>query len=236
MTKEKITILMPCLNEEKTIGTCVQKAQRWIDAAHADAEILVADNGSTDRSAEIAEALGARVIHVPERGYGAALMGGINAANGNYIVMGDADDSYDFGNVTAFIDKLEEGYDLVMGNRFRGGIEPGAMSWSHRYIGNPLLSGIGRFFFKADIRDFHCGMRAFRKGAMINIDLCTTGMEFASEMIVKSVLNNLRITEIPVRLYPDGRMRPSHLKSIPDGLRHLKVLLSYGIKGKLRSG
>ena len=228
-----ITILMPCLNEAETIGKCINKARsslKKLDGGVLREEILIADNGSTDGSVEIAESLGARVINVEKKGYGSALNAGIDAAKGDFIIMGDADDSYDFSNIQPFIDKLNEGYDLVMGNRFAGGIEPGAMTFSHRYIGNPVLSGIGRLFFNTKIRDFHCGMRAFRKDSILKIGLCTTGMEFASEMVVKSVLFGLRIAEVPIKLYPDGRNRPPHLRSIPDGLRHLKFLLIYSPK------
>lgn len=226
----EITILMPCLDEAKTIGICIEKAGSAIRNMDIAGEVLIADNGSTDGSVSIAETFGARVIHVERKGYGAALKAGIEVAKGKYIIMGDADNSYDFSNIQPYIDKLDEGYDLVMGDRFAGGIEPGAMSFSHRYIGNPILSGIGRLFFKTDIRDFHCGMRAFRKDSIQKLGLCTTGMEFASEMVVKSVLFGLKIAEIPIKLYPDGRDRSPHLRSIPDGWRHLKFLLIYSPK------
>lgn len=199
---------MPCLNEERTVAVCIKKALQFLNDSGLEGEVLIADNGSTDRSVEVAEENGARVIHVEEKGYGSALSGGINAAEFEYIVMGDADDSYDFSALHEFIKKLDEGYELVMGNRFKGGIEKGAMPFSHRYIGNPLLSGLGRLFFKTDIRDFHCGLRAFRKSSIMRLSLCTTGMEFASEMVVKACLFNLKTTEIPCRLYPDGRNCP----------------------------
>lgn len=225
-----ISIVMPCLNEEATIAVCINKALWTIRKFGLSGEIIVADNGSTDHSVEIAESMGARVIHVKEKGYGSALRGGISAAIYDYIIMGDADDSYNFQELDGFIQKLEEGYELVMGNRFAGGIEPGAMSFSHQYIGNPILSGLGRIFFKTKIHDFHCGLRAFRKSSVEDLGLYTTGMEFASEMVVKAVLFNLKITEIPCKLYPDGRNRPPHLRSIPDGLRHLEFLLIYSPK------
>ena len=230
--KTTVTVLMPCLNEEITLQRCIEKAKAAIEKMREfiDGEVLIADNGSKDGSVALAESLGARVIHVKQRGYGAALRAGIDEANGEYIIMGDADDSYDFSTIKLFIDKLEEGYDLVMGDRFAGGIEPGAMSFSHKYIGNPILSGIGRLFFGTKIRDFHCGMRGFRKKSIQKLGLCTTGMEFASEMVVKSVLFRLKISEVPIKLYPDGRNRPPHLRSLPDGWRHLKFLLLYSPK------
>lgn len=225
-----ISIVMPCLNEEQTLGICIEKALKSIKESGLDGEVIIADNGSTDSSKEIAIGLGARVVPVERKGYGAALQGGIAAANYKYIIMGDADDSYNFLEIQGFIDKLDEGYDLVMGNRFAGGIEPGAMPFSHKYIGNPVLSGLGRIFFKTSIRDFHCGLRAFRKESIDKLNLSTPGMEFASEMVVKSVLFGLKITEIPCKLYPDGRNRAPHLRSIPDGLRHLEFLLVYSPK------
>ena len=223
-----ISIIMPCLNEEQTLGICVTKAKTALSKQSIfPAEIIIADNGSTDKSIKIASSLGARVVNIENKGYGNAIRGGIKAAKYNYIIMGDADDSYDFSEIESFIDKLEEGYDLVMGNRFEGGIEKGAMPWSHRYIGNPILSGLGRVFYRTNIGDFHCGMRGFRKDSIEKINLCTTGMEFASEMVVKASLFGLKITEVPCKLYPDGRNRPPHLRSIPDGLRHLRFLLIY---------
>ncbi len=225
-----LTVLMPCLNEEVTLATCINKAFTFLKENNMPGEVLIADNGSTDRSVEIAEGLGARVVHVKVKGYGSALITGIENAAYDYIIMGDADDSYDFLNLKPFIDKLDEGYELVMGNRFAGGIEPGAMSFSHKYIGNPVLSGIGRIFYHTEIRDFHCGQRGFRKDAIMKLGLCTTGMEFASEMVVKAVLFKLKMTEVPIKLYKDGRNRPPHLRSIPDGLRHLRFLLIYSPK------
>ena len=192
-----------------------------------EGEVIVADNGSTDGSRELARAAGARVVPVEAKGYGSALMGGILAARGKYVVMGDADDSYDFSHVPRFLEKLRAGYDLVMGNRFLGGIQPGAMPALHRYLGNPVLSGIGRLFFHSPCGDFHCGLRGFSKEAIERLDLRTTGMEFASEMVVKATLHGLRIGEVPTTLSPDGRSRPPHLRSWRDGWRHLRFLLLY---------
>lgn len=218
---------MPCLNEEETIEICLIKAKNYIQRVSDKAEVIVADNGSTDKSVDIAESLGVRVIHVKSKGYGSALREGIQAASGQYIIMGDADDSYDFSDLEAFIVKLEEGYDLVMGNRFKGGIKPGAMPFLHRYLGNPVLSWLGKLFFNSPAGDFHCGLRAFRKDAILSLNLQTTGMEFASEMLVKATLSNLKITEVPTTLYPDGRSRKPHLRTWRDGWRHLRFLLLY---------
>lgn len=226
----ELTILMPCLNEAETIGTCVAKAQKFLATSGTVGEVLVADNGSTDGSIEIAQNLGARVVSVQTKGYGAALSGGIAAARGKYVIMGDADDSYDLSNLGAFLHELRSGHDLVMGNRFRGGIEPGAMPWLHYYLGNPVLSFIGRLLFGIPVRDFHCGLRGFRRSAVLELDLKTTGMEFASEMVVKSALQRLRIAEVPTTLKPDGRSRAPHLKTWRDGWRHLKFLLMYSPK------
>ncbi|MCG6552424.1 MAG: glycosyltransferase family 2 protein [Candidatus Magnetominusculus sp. LBB02] len=223
----ELTILMPCLNEAETIGTCVEKAMGFIKKNNIAGEVLVADNGSTDGSQGIAERLGARVVAIQERGYGSALMGGIANAMGKFIIMGDADDSYDFVNLEPFVEKLRMGYDLVMGNRFMGGIKKGAMPPLHKYLGNPVLSGIGRLFFKSPVRDFHCGLRGFSKEAFEKLDLQTTGMEFASEMVVKAVLFNLKVTEVPTTLSPDGRTRAPHLRSFRDGWRHLRFLLIF---------
>jgi glycosyltransferase involved in cell wall biosynthesis len=223
----ELTILMPCLNEAETIGVCVWKARRYLAKAGVRGEVLVADNGSTDGSQMIAEGLGARVVPVAERGYGAALQGGIAAARGRYVIMGDADDSYDFTALDGFVERLREGADLVMGNRFAGGIEKGAMPFLHRYLGNPVLSFVGRLFFATGARDFHCGLRGFRTDSVRALALKTTGMEFASEMVVRSALAGMRIEEVPTTLKPDGRSRPPHLKTWRDGWRHLKFLLMY---------
>src|SRR5215216_6595866 len=223
----ELSILMPCLNEAETLATCITKAQKAIDDLGIAGEVIVADNGSTDGSPEIAASLGARVIHVTEKGYGSALLGGIKAARGKYIIMGDADDSYDFTNLGPFLENLRAGYDLVMGNRFKGGIAPQAMPALHRYLGNPVLTGIGRLFFHSSCGDFHCGLRGFSKAAIQRLDLRTTGMEFASETVVKASLHGLRITEVPTTLSIDGRNRPPHLRSWRDGWRHLRFLLLY---------
>ncbi len=223
----EVSVVMPCLNEAETLAICIGQIQAVFHDHYIDGEIIVADNGSEDGSPEIAEGLGARVVHVARRGYGSALRGGICAARGRYVVMGDADCSYDFRDVPRFLEKLREGNDLVMGNRFLGGIKPGAMPPLHRYLGNPVLTWIGRLFFKAPCGDFHCGLRAFSKRAYELMDLRTTGMEFASEMVVKASLRNLRIAEVPTALSPDRRNRPPHLRSWRDGWRHLRFLLLY---------
>ncbi|MEQ1771332.1 MAG: glycosyltransferase family 2 protein [Devosia sp.] len=222
-----LTILMPCLNEAETLGTCIRKARGYIERSGISAEILIADNGSTDGSQEIARAAGARVVDVPVKGYGAALAAGIEAAGGRFVIMGDADDSYDFSALDPFVERLRAGSDLVMGNRFAGGILPGAMPWHHRYIGNPVLSFAGRLFFKTKARDFHCGLRGFSRDAVRRLHLRTTGMEFASEMLVKATLSGLRIEEVPTTLKPDGRSRAPHLRSFRDGWRHLRFLLLF---------
>jgi glycosyltransferase involved in cell wall biosynthesis len=223
----EVSILMPCLNEAETLALCILKAQQVIDRHALNAEIIIADNGSTDGSQEIAERLGARVVSVAEKGYGSALRGGIEAARGRYIIMGDSDDSYDFSSIYPFVEQLRAGNDLVMGNRFRGGILPGAMPWKHRWIGNPVLTGIGRLFFHCPAGDFHCGLRAFSKAAYRRMELQTTGMEFASEMVIKSTLNGLKIAEVPTVLHKDGRSRPPHLRSWRDGWRHLRFMLLF---------
>ena len=225
--RTELSILMPCLNEAETLATCIKKAQKALDDLGVNGEVVIADNGSTDGSPEIAASLGARVIHVAEKGYGSALLGGIKAAHGKYIIMGDADDSYDFTNLGPFLEKLRAGYDLVMGNRFKGGIAPNAMPLHHKYLGNPVLTGIGRLFFRSPCGDFHCGLRGFSKAAIQRLDLRTTGMEFASETVVKASLHGLRITEVPTTLSVDGRNRPPHLRSWRDGWRHLRFLLLY---------
>jgi glycosyltransferase involved in cell wall biosynthesis len=218
---------MPCLNEAETIATCVKKASNYLSNSNIRGEILVADNGSTDGSREIAQGLGARVVSICERGYGAALMGGIEAAKGRFVIMGDADDSYDFSRLDGFVARLREGYDLVMGNRFKGGIEPGAMPPLHRWLGNPVLSLIGRVFFKAELGDFHCGLRGFDRQSIRNLRLRARGMEFASEMVVRCRLAHLRITEVPTTLKKDGRSRRPHLRTWRDGWRHLRFLLIF---------
>ncbi len=225
--RTELSILMPCLNEAETLATCIKKAQKALDDLNVNGEVVIADNGSTDGSPEIAASLGARVIHVAEKGYGSALLGGIKAARGKYIIMGDADDSYDFTNLGPFLEKLRAGSELVMGNRFKGGIAPNAMPPLHKYLGNPVLTGIGRLFFRSPCGDFHCGLRGFSKAAIQRLDLRTTGMEFASETVVKASLHGLRITEVPTTLSVDGRNRPPHLRSWRDGWRHLRFLLLY---------
>jgi glycosyltransferase involved in cell wall biosynthesis len=222
-----LSVVLPCLNEAETLETCVRKAQGAIVRLGLSAEVIVADNGSTDGSQELARRLGARVVDIAVRGYGAALQGGIEAARGELVIMADADDSYDLAGLEPFITKLREGYDLVMGNRFAGGIAPGAMPPLHRYLGNPVLTTIGRLFFRSPIRDFHCGMRGFRRDSILGLGLRTTGMEFASEMVAKSALRGLRVTEVPTPLARDGRSRPPHLRSWRDGWRHLRFLLLY---------
>ena len=223
----ELTILMPCLNEAATVGTCIAKAREFLVRSGIQGEVLVADNGSSDASRAVAERAGARVIDVPRRGYGAALTAGIAAARGRYVIMGDADASYDFGRLEPFVEKLRQGYQLVMGNRFKGGIAPGAMPSLHRYLGNPVLSFIGRLFFDAQVGDFHCGLRGFDRKAVRALGLATTGMEFASELVVKAALAGWRITEVPTTLQPDGRGRPPHLRSWRDGWRHLRFLLLF---------
>lgn len=223
----ELSIVMPCLNEEQTVETCIDKAKGFLHNHHISGEIIIADNGSTDHSVEIATRAGAKVVPVKEKGYGSALRGGIEKAGGKYIIMGDADDSYDFSRLELFVEKLREGYDLVMGNRFKGGVLPGAMPPLHRYIGNPVLSFIGRVFFRTGIGDFHCGLRGFSQEAYRQMNPKSEGMEFASEIVIKASLLNLRVTEVPTVLHPDGRNRKPHLRSWHDGWRHLKLLLIY---------
>lgn len=229
-TPVQLTILMPCLNEAETIAQCIEKARLGIERSGVPGEILIADNGSSDGSQAIAEKLGARVVPVKEKGYGSALRGGIAAARGKWILMGDADDSYDFSEAPRFVEKFKEGYELVMGCRLPiggGTIMPGAMPWKNRWIGNPTLSFIGRLFFRCPAHDFHAGLRAFDKAALDRLDLQTTGMEFASEMVIKATLKKYRIAEVPITLHPDGRSRPPHLKPWRDGWRHLRFMLLY---------
>jgi glycosyltransferase involved in cell wall biosynthesis len=226
-TAVDVSIVMPCLNEAETLAKCIGHAQAAVANGGLSAEIIVADNGSTDGSQSIARKLGARVVDVSRKGYGSALIGGIDAAEGRFVVMGDADDSYDFEAIGPLIDKLREGYDLVVGNRFLGGIEPGAMPWSHRWLGNPVLTLISRVFFHAPVGDTHCGLRALRKDAYEKMHLRATGMEFASEMVIKAALKGMRITEVAVVLRPDGRSRPPHLRTWRDGWRHLRFMLLF---------
>lgn len=223
----ELSIVLPCLNEERTLAVCIQKARSFLNQHAIAGEIIIADNGSTDKSVEIAEAHGAKVVHVAEKGYGNALKGGFQAAQGRYILMADADDSYELNNLMPFVEKLREGYDLVMGNRFKGGILPGAMPWHHRYIGNPVLSFIGKLFFRSPANDFHCGIRGFTKAAIETINPQTSGMEFASEIVIKASILGMKVCEVPTRLFPDGRDRPPHLRSFRDGWRHLRFLLIY---------
>lgn len=221
----ELTILMPCLNEEETIATCIEKSQKYLRNNRINGEVLISDNGSTDRSSKIAEKMGARVCYENVKGYGSALIKGIKEARGKYVIMGDCDDSYDFLNLNDMLSELRNGYQLVMGNRFKGGIEKGAMPFSHKYIGNPMISMIGRFLYKTNIGDFNCGLRGFDRSAILKLNLKATGMEYASEMIVESVKHNFRITEVPVTLKKDGRTRKPHLRTIRDGIRHLRYLL-----------
>lgn len=227
MPELELTILMPCLNEAETLAVCIRKARGFLERTGIAGEVLIADNGSTDGSQQIAMAEGAQVVSIADRGYGAALLGGIGAARGRYVIMGDADDSYDFEHLDGFVEKLRAGVPLVMGNRFAGGIAPGAMPWHHRYIGNPVLSFVGRLFFKASPGDFHCGLRGFDRAAILGLNLRTTGMEFASEMLVKATLSGLEVAEVPTTLKKDGRSRPPHLRSFRDGWRHLRFLLLF---------
>jgi glycosyltransferase involved in cell wall biosynthesis len=222
-----VSVVIPCLNEAETLAGCIGRAKGFLARTGIDGEVLVADNGSTDGSQQIALEAGARLIDVDRRGYGAALTSGIAAARGRYVIMGDADASYDFGALDAFVAALRSGAVLVMGNRFKGGIAPGAMPWLNRYIGNPVLTFIGRLFFKAPIGDFHCGLRGFERAAIRNLNLRTTGMEFASEMVVKATLAGLSIAEVPTALSPDGRTRRPHLRPFRDGWRHLRFLLLF---------
>ena len=229
-TKEyslELTILMPCLNERETLETCIRKSQEFLKQNRIRGEVVVGDNGSADGSQEIARRCGARVVHIHERGYGAALIHGSAAARGKYIIMGDSDNSYDFSNLLPFVKKLRAGYDLVMGNRLAGGVKPGAMPWKNRWIGTPVLSGLGRLFFRCPVGDFNCGLRGYTAVAFQEMDLRTTGMEFASEMIVKATLLKLKIAEVPTTLSPDGRSRPPHLRPWRDGWRHLRFMLLY---------
>ncbi|HET7719194.1 MAG TPA: glycosyltransferase family 2 protein [Acidimicrobiales bacterium] len=223
----ELTILMPCLDEAETLATCIGKANQFLASRGIEGEVVIADNGSTDGSQDIARQLGARVIDVPVRGYGAALIAGIEGARGRYVIMGDSDDSYDFSSLDPFVESLRGGADLVMGDRFAGGIRPGAMKPLHKYLGNPVLSFIGRLLFRSDIRDFHCGLRGFDRQRSLELGLQSPGMEFASEMVVKATLAGQRIDQVPTVLHPDGRSRPPHLRSWSDGWRHLRFLLLF---------
>jgi glycosyltransferase involved in cell wall biosynthesis len=226
LAEPELSILMPCLNEARTLGACISKAQDFLKQSGVSGEVIVADNGSTDGSIEIAAELNARVVNVPLRGYGAALAAGIEAAKGKYIIMGDSDESYDFSALTPFVDKLRQGFDLVMGNRFSGGIAPGAMPPMHRYFGNPLLTALGRLFFSCkESGDFYCGLRGFRKNAVQRLALQSQGMEFALEMVIKAEMNGMRITEVPTTLSPDRRGRAPHLRRYRDGWRSLRFYL-----------
>ncbi len=223
----EVSVVMPCLNEAETLASCIDKAQRALREANIRGEVIVADNGSNDGSVEIAEKMGTRVVNVREKGYGNALMGGIAVARGEYVVMGDADDSYDFGHIARFVEQLRQGADVVMGNRFRGGIQKNAMPALHRYFGNPLLTSVGKLFFRSPVGDFYCGLRGFRKDAYERMGLRTTGMEFATEMVVKATLLQMRVVEIPTTLSPDGRNRPPHLRTWQDGWRTLRFFMLY---------
>lgn len=225
--RPEITVVLPCLNESETVGICVRKAVTTLRENGIFGEVIVADNGSTDGSIELAVSEGARVVHIREKGYGNALRGGIEAALGTYVLMADSDDSYDFRHIPRFLEQLRGGSELVMGNRFQGGIADGAMPFLHRYLGNPVLTAIGKLFFKSPCSDFHCGMRAFRKEAYDRMDVRSTGMEFASEMVVKAALLRMKVSEVSTTLSPDGRSRPPHLRTWRDGWRHLRFLLMY---------
>ena len=226
-TDPELTILMPCLNEAETLAACINKAREFLTRERIEGEVLVADNGSSDGSVGVAEEHSARVIHVPVKGYGSALMTGIRAARGVYVIMGDADSSYDFSRLDSFMERLRGGYDMVVGNRFKGGIGRGAMPFLHRYLGNPVLSYLGRLFFAIPVGDFHCGLRGFRRDRLLGLRLRARGMEFASEMIVRAALSGLSISEVPTTLSPDGRSRPPHLRTWRDGWRHLRFLLMF---------
>jgi hypothetical protein len=223
----ELTILMPCLNEAQTLPACIAKARTFIERSGVATEILVSDNGSTDGSQELALSLGARVVHAQERGYGAALITGIQAASGRFVIMGDGDDSYDFSQLEEFVAELRNGADLVMGNRFKGGIAPSAMPPLHRYLGNPMLSWLGRTFFRVKVGDFHCGLRGFSREAIMRLGLVSSGMEFATEMVAKAALAGYAIREVPTTLSPDGRNRPPHLRTWRDGWRHLLFMLLF---------
>src|SRR5687767_10394655 len=227
MSACELTVLMPCLDEAETVGRCVAKARGFLERAGIQGEVLVVDNGSSDGSVRLAEQAGARVVQERRRGYGNALRSGIEQARGRFVVMGDADDSYDFSALDPFLERLRAGADLVIGNRFQGGIAARAMPPLHRYLGNPVLTGIGRLFFRSPVGDFHCGLRGFRRDAIVALGLSTEGMEFASEMVVRATVEGLRIVEVPTTLAPDGRSRRPHLRTFRDGWRHLRFLLLF---------
>ena len=223
----ELTILMPCLNEAASVAACVREAAAYLHTRHIAGEVLVADNGSTDRSREIAAEAGARVVTVSQKGYGNALRGGIEAARGQYIILGDCDGSYDFSDLDPILDKLRQGWHLVIGDRFSGGIAPGAMPLSHRYLGVPLLSWLGRCRFRVNIRDFHCGLRGIARQEALKTRFCSSGMEFATEMIGRFADAGLWICQVPVRLRKDLRRGPGHLRTLADGLRHLRLILCW---------
>lgn len=225
----ELTILMPCLNKAETRERCIRKAQSYLDRSGLAGEVLISDNGSTDRNQAIAESLGARGVHAPQKGYGAVLIAGIDAAKGRYIIMGDSDNSYDFSRLDAFVERLRGGADLVMGNRFQGGIAEGEMPPLHRFLGNPVLSSMGRVFCSTPVGDFHCGLHGFNRQSILSLGLDTPGMEFASEMVIKASLSDLKIAEVPTTLDVDGRSGPPHLRSWRDGWRQLKLLLIYAL-------
>lgn len=224
MEQIELTILIPCLNEEKTIGTCIKKAKEFLIENNVKGEILISDNGSTDRSKEIAKGLGTRIIDVQEKGYGNALINGSKAAKGKFTIMGDADDSYNFLEIMPILEKLRDGYDFVIGNRYKGKMEKGAMKFSHKYIGTPIISSIGRTKYKVKIGDFNCGLRGYNTEKINNLNCKCGGMEYATEMIIRAKKENLKIIEVPINFYKDGRNKNSHLKTIEDGIRHLKIL------------
>ncbi len=221
----EFSVVMPCLNEEATLSICINKAKNFFESAGISYEIIIADNGSTDSSIEIANNLSAKVINVEKKGYGSALRNGIKASSGKYVIMGDSDNSYDFSDLNGFIVYLRQGYGLVMGNRRKGGIKRGAMPWLHQYLGNPVLSLIGRILFFTKVGDFHCGLRGFSKETFNKLNLKCDGMDFASEMVAKAAMHKIKITEVPIILYPDGRNRSPHLQTWSDGWAHLKLML-----------